>query len=82
MDYAAEIKKKMRKLKEDIYMDHQQWATIYAKDMSLGLPIQARLAVDGVISSILTEYNQKYVLAMNKLKKDSFTIELTELIEQ
>ena len=40
-------------------MDHQQWATIYAKDMSIGLPIMARLAVDGVIAATLTEYQIK-----------------------
>ena len=62
----------MKSLKEEIYMEHQQWATIYSRDMAIGLPILARLAVDGIVNAVFTNYSLKMTQAMNMHKKAAF----------
>ena len=46
----------MKRLRDDVITEHQRWATTYTKGMAIGLPILARMAVDGIINHIFTNW--------------------------
>ena len=49
----------MKNLREEKSIQHQQWSDSYTKHMAVGLPIIARLAVDGIVNAIFIKHELK-----------------------
>ena len=63
-------------------MLHQQWSDSFSKSMAMGLPIIARLAVDGIVKAIFMKHElkvtQQYGIPKGKAFKEELSVKMTE----
>ena len=56
LNREKKIKNELKRSRDDIITEHQRWATTYTRGMAIGLPILARIAVEGIIKHIFTNW--------------------------